>query len=357
MIGNVEIHVAVVVVVGRHHSFRKGDPVDARGMGNVLEGSVALVAEQLAGLVLVPHEQVEKSVVVDIGPNRSLSVCGRFRQTALLRNIGKGPVAIVPEQRFALADNFPSSAQHENVLASIVVVISLDEVQAACLTGEPRFRGLIGESSISVVMEVVHRLAKVPIRCGDVQQAVILEIVDNYTGSHGEQFQSCLGSHVGEASYCRAGSALAGRGRPKRRQRQQIFWRNAGGVVPHIHIGKIQQPFHFEIVGLSFEIFCEILKGLRCTGGLRIVEIRTHREDASIAGIAINVVVHLGFVQITNPEHFLHQRHCVGDIRRGNAVRDLPLFDGLGHFALVCVDLPPVHVEIHYVEPLRGLIA
>ena len=185
-------------------------------------------------------------------------------------------------------------------------------------------------------------------------QAVILEIVDYDAGSHGEQIQPRLSSHVGEASY--ALGRKGRRGRPKRRQRQEVFWRNAGRVVPHIHIGKIQQPFHFEIVGLSFEIFREILNGLRRTGGLRIVEIRTHREDAPVAGIAIDVVVHLGFVQITDPEHFLHQRHGLRNILRGNAVRHLPLFDGLGHFALVCVDLPPGHVEIHHVEPLGGLI-
>ena len=170
-------------------------------MGNVREGSVAFVEEELAGPGLVAHEKVEKTVVVDIGPHRRLGI-GRFRQTALFRNIREGPVAIVAKQRFALRHvaRLPCSAQNQNVGASIVVVVGLHQVQAAQLVGEAGFSGLVGESPVSVVMEKVHRLAGVVGRCNDVEQAVILEIVDDYAGSHRKQIQPCLRSHIGEAS-------------------------------------------------------------------------------------------------------------------------------------------------------------
>ena len=78
-IGNVEIHVAVVVVVSGDNCFRERRLVDARGMGDVFEGSVAFIDEELAGSVLVSYKEIEKAVVVDIRPNRGLSVRSRFR--------------------------------------------------------------------------------------------------------------------------------------------------------------------------------------------------------------------------------------------------------------------------------------
>jgi hypothetical protein len=87
------------------------------------------------------------------------------------------------------------------------------------------------------------------------------------------------------------------------------------------------------------------------------VKIRTHREYAPVARISIDIVVHLGFVQVTNTQHFLHQRHCIRNVRRGNPIRDLELFDRLRHLTLVGVELPLGHVDPHHVNRLRRLVA
>ena len=57
------------------------------------------------------------------------------------------------------------------------------------------------------------------------------------------------------------------------------------------------------------------------------------------AGISIHVIFHLGFVQVTNPEHFIHPRQYQRDILHRNPVGDFPLFDGLLHFTYVGMEL------------------
>ena len=224
----------------------------------------------------------------------------------------------------------------------------MHQVQSdAQLVGETGFSGLVGESPVSVVMEKVHRLAGIVARGNNVEPAVILEIVDDHAGSHRKQIQPCLGSHIGEASDAFAGS--------ERRQRQQVFGRNAGGVFPERHISQVQQPFHFQIVGLPVEIFREILNGFRRAGGLRVTEIRTNGKYAPLTRMAINVVVHLGFVQVTDPEHFFHQWNTARNIRQGGPISDLPIRNSVGHIAPVSVELSPGHVNIHHVVRPWGL--
>src|ERR1017187_5082207 len=99
-------------------------------MGDVLEGSVTFVEEELAGTILVGYEKVEKTVVVDIGPGSGLRIRRRFRQAALFRDVREGPVAVVPKQRFALGEvlRLPCSPQNQKVRASVVVVVGLYEI-------------------------------------------------------------------------------------------------------------------------------------------------------------------------------------------------------------------------------------
>ena len=126
-------------------------------------------------------------------------------------------------------------------------------------------------------------------------------------------------------------------------------------MFPERHVNQVQQPFHFEIIGLSVQVFREILDGFRRGGCLRVMEIRTNGKNAPFTRMAINVVVHLGLVQVTDPEHFFHQRHSPRNIRQGDPIRDLPLRDSVGHIAPVSVELSPRHVNIQTVVRPCGL--
>jgi hypothetical protein len=46
---------------------------------------------------------------------------------------------------------------------------------------------------------------------------------------------------------------------------------------------------------------------------------------------------------ITDSKHLFHRTRGPRKIRQSNSIRDLSLLDGLCHFALVCVQLPPTH--------------
>ena len=58
-IGYIKIHIAVVVVIRRRYAFGEGDAVDAGGSGDILEGSVTFIKEELRGTVFIGDEEVE----------------------------------------------------------------------------------------------------------------------------------------------------------------------------------------------------------------------------------------------------------------------------------------------------------
>ena len=117
-IGDVEIHVAVVVVIGGRHAFAehavRSMPAAVR---RCLESAVALVEEKLRGAVLIADEQIEKAVVVDIGPNRGLRAA-----SACARPLASVTSVKVPSQLLRSSDlrcgNSQAAAQNQNVQCS-----------------------------------------------------------------------------------------------------------------------------------------------------------------------------------------------------------------------------------------------
>src|SRR5688572_3556645 len=133
---DIQIRPAVVVVVDGGDALVEAATVDAGRRGDVLERAVAVVAEQLRRPVFVADEQIEKAIVVDIGPGRGLRAGQHLRQSARDRHVGKGAVAVVAQQRLALR-HLPPAAQHQNVEMAVVVVVGLQDVQAAELIAQP----------------------------------------------------------------------------------------------------------------------------------------------------------------------------------------------------------------------------
>ena len=185
-VGDVEVYVAVVVIIGGGDAFGEGNLVDVGSGGNVLKGSVSLIEEKLARPVFVADKKVEEAVVVDVRPNGSLGARGRLGQARFARDVGKGSVAIIPQERFTHG-KFPGAAQNENVYAAVVVVIRLNHVQAAELVGKTRLRRAVDKCSVAIIVKEPQRLAHVVAGHRDVQETVVLEIIRNHAAGHGNE--------------------------------------------------------------------------------------------------------------------------------------------------------------------------
>ncbi len=317
-------------------------------MRDILEPGAALVQEQLRRAVLVADEQIEESVVVDVHPHRRLRRSGRFSQAALGGDVGERPVAVVPQQRLALR-HFPAAAQNQNVFAAVVVVVGLQDVQAAELVGEARRLRPFRESAVAVVAEIVERPAAVKIRRDDVEAAGTGEIVDDHAAGGREDVQTRLGRHIGEAADVLGGG--------ERGRRDEIRLRHARWIFPQRHVREVQQPSHLELVGPPFEIAEEVSDRLFDVPGVRKRMTPVHRKETQLAGRAVRAVVHFRFVEIRESQHLLHlepgRRHT-GD---RDLVSLLIRIDRAIHQALVGELLCQPEVGLHQIEgwSRRGL--
>ena len=179
-IGDEEIRIAIVVVVGGHHSFGKLRAVDAGSQRNVLERAIAAIVVHLAGTLLVGDEEIEPAVVVDVGPGRGLRSKHVSAQAGFPRDIGKCAVAVVTQQR-KRHRHLPPSPQDQNVHASVIVVIGLDHVGAAGDFGQARRFTAVGKCAIPIVVEIQQVAAHVVTRRHHVEEPAILKIFDNHS--------------------------------------------------------------------------------------------------------------------------------------------------------------------------------
>ncbi len=71
---------------------------------------------------------------------------------------------------------------------------------------------------------------------------------------------------------------------------------------------------------------------------VRAVCARVWREDAAVAGLAVHVIVHFGFVEIGVAENFFHQRNAFGQLGFHDARALFPVGERFGHAALIRID-------------------
>src|SRR5580658_1792941 len=197
-IGNVKINIAVVIVIARNHALGEGGAIDAGGMGDVFERAIAFVAEEMAGSIFVTDEQIEIAVVVNVGPDPGLRLHGQV-EAAGCGYVGEGSITIVAQQRWALG-KFPRATQDEDVETSVIVIIRLDEVQAAELIGKAGLRGVIGKGSIAIIVEIMHGGALAEIGGDDVEQTMAFKVVDDEAARHRVKVDAGGGSNVDEAA-------------------------------------------------------------------------------------------------------------------------------------------------------------
>ena len=143
--GGEDIEPAVVVVVPCPARKTAVGPIDAHGRLTVGEGSVAIVMKQPAGLGVV-EEQVGIAVVVVIDPGTSLAeVAGVALHAGLRGDFLEGAVALVVVEAVGL----PLAADIEVDKAIVIIIgpggrVGIDRVQ------QPSFAGDIDENAGAV---------------------------------------------------------------------------------------------------------------------------------------------------------------------------------------------------------------
>ena len=262
-------------------------------------------------------------------------------QPACRGHVGEGAVAIVPQQRVALGQ-LPPAAQHEDVLAAVVVVVGLNQVQPAQLTVEPGCGRSLGERAIPVVAEVVQGSATVEVGGDDVVAPGAGEIIDDDTSGRGYDIQAGLRSHVAETPDVFR--------RHERCRRNQIRGRNPVRIPTDGHVGEVEKPPHLEVVGLLLQEIQEVFDGSFRVSGFRVRLTRAQRQQADVTWRAMDAVLHTGLVQVCDTQRFQHPRCCGGHAGTGSLEGLLILDERAIHPAVVRVELSQPEVGLHDVE-------
>src|ERR1041384_5363034 len=94
-VGDVEIRVAVIVIVSPVSAFGEGDFIDARSMRDIFKSPIALVMKKPARLQFVTDEYVDEAIIIEVRPDCRVCAIYAFIQAALRRHISKRAVAVV----------------------------------------------------------------------------------------------------------------------------------------------------------------------------------------------------------------------------------------------------------------------
>src|SRR5271163_3082669 len=151
---------------------------DPRRGGNICEGAVAIVQEELVWerlvklgmavfrlafplavrlLVDVPthvvhDEKIQEAVVVDVDPSRADGpqrpvLLIRLRESSFLGDVREGAVAIVVVERVAM------DAAVKDIFVAVVIVIADGDADVVARSSKPGLFGYVGERAVSVVSE------------------------------------------------------------------------------------------------------------------------------------------------------------------------------------------------------------
>ncbi len=126
----------------------------------------------------------------------------------------------------------PAATQHKNVGTAVVIVVGLDYVQPAQLVRQAGLGGLLGKNAVSIVVEELHRRARVEARLDHVQAAVVLEVIHNNPPGHRERVKPSGGRDIRKAPNVFR--------RLKNRRRNQIFRRNFVWVLSQRHVCEVK---------------------------------------------------------------------------------------------------------------------
>src|SRR5579885_1384969 len=138
VIGDIEIGVTIVVVIGRGYRLSVSDKIGSGGMGDIPECAISIVQKELVGAVFISDVQIQKAIIVDVGPHGGLSACGLL-QPGLFGDVGEGSIPVIAKQRLPLRE-FPTAAEDQDIQITIVVVVGLKDIEPSELAGKPGLR-------------------------------------------------------------------------------------------------------------------------------------------------------------------------------------------------------------------------
>ena len=266
-VGDVEVGQAVVVVVAPGHSLAEPIVGHAGRDGDVLEGAVAAIVVEpaqvakvgAAGVELAGDIEVDVAVVVVVGP------AGRLRGDRLAEAGRQGDVlenaAAVAQERHP-PRHFPGASKHQDVEIAVVVEVGVAGVQRQDLVGQA---GLVRDVLEGAVAAIAQEQCP-PLGVGrgheDVEPAVAVEVVDQAPAGHrlAARVEPDAGRHVDHPP-----RVVPRRGKPA--QRQEELRRNAVGVLSQRHVRDVQEPLDAQVLRLLSQVAREVLDRLARAGG------------------------------------------------------------------------------------------
>src|SRR6185369_14157712 len=111
----------------------------------------------------------------------------------------------------------PPAAQHQRVHPAVVVVVGLDEVQAARLAQQAGGGGAVLEGAVAPVVEQPHLVVEADGRGHEVEVPVVVEVVEDGAAGEAQHVQAGGAGHVGEAGQRGLGGEGGGRDQERRR--------------------------------------------------------------------------------------------------------------------------------------------
>ena len=288
--GEVEVGTTVVVVIGAGDALDEGPHAQTHGLGAFGEGTVAVVAEQFAGIGIsgiggfVSDEEVEPSVAVEVEPAGGLG--GMEREEArLLGDIGEGAVAVVPQEGIGDAPELhePGAPQDPDVGAAVVVVVGLHQVEAAVESDESGLAGAFLETSGACVAEEAQRTVETPAGSDDVEQAVVVEVLDDGTAAEVIDIDARRPGDVRESRHRVFGSEARGWDEP--------LGRDLVGVLAHGHVGDVEEPAGGKVVGELLQLFLKNGEGTAGTAREDVEGGGGQRKEAGFRAVPGNAVL------------------------------------------------------------------
>src|SRR5439155_16836522 len=116
----------------------------------LLESAVAAVAIQPVVARFVADIEIEKTIVIEVGPGSAVGIDG-IHQAGFAGHVGEGAVAVVAEQSRPYGVLQPGAARNKQVQEAIVVVVGLDEIEPAVVVHESGRRATILKCTTALV--------------------------------------------------------------------------------------------------------------------------------------------------------------------------------------------------------------
>ena len=172
----------------------------------------------------------------------------------------KRAVAVVPQQTLPDRRVEPRAPRDEEIHASVIVEIGLDQVLAAQLLEQPGLLGPLLERAVALVSVESHGHRGIKGRRGEIEQAVVIEVFHDRAAGHVESVDLGQMADVTELADVEFGFE-------EMIDRDQEPGIDLGRILTQSHVGHVQQPAHVVIIGELLEILGEVADGQTRTRG------------------------------------------------------------------------------------------